>query len=99
MYIEKSVKAALNDFLFAPNDGRTWVDVIERVSDFLARLWSQGGLVGTKANDAFDVKCGLGSTMTGTDIVEGNMIVLTAVAVIHPAEFIELTFKQQMQRA
>jgi phage tail sheath protein FI len=99
VYIETSIKGALNDFLFAPNDGRTWVDVIERVSGFLARLWSQGGLVGTKASDAFNVKCGLGSTMTGTDIVEGNMIVLVAVAVTHPAEFIELIFKQQMQRA
>jgi phage tail sheath protein FI len=99
VYIETSIKAALNDFLFAPNDGKTWVAIVERVSGFLAHLWSQGGLVGTKASDAFNVKCGLGSTMTGADIAEGNMIVLVAVAVTHPAEFIELTFKQQMQRA
>ena len=99
VYIETSVTRALNDFVLAPNDGRTWVAVIERVSGFLGHLWSQGGLVGNKASEAFNVECGLGSTMTGTDIVEGNMIVLVAVAMIRPAEFIELTFRQQMQRA
>jgi Bacteriophage tail sheath protein len=97
VYIETSIKRALNAFVFAPNDGKTWMAVIESVSGFLANLWSQGGLVGDKASDAFTVACGLGSTMTGTDIVDGYMIVLVTVQVTRPGEFIELTFKQPMQ--
>jgi uncharacterized protein len=58
-----------------------------------------GGLVGDKASDAFSVQCGLGSTMTAQDILDGFMIVQVLVAVIRPAEFMQLTFKQEMENA
>jgi Bacteriophage tail sheath protein len=67
------------------------------VSSFLQGLWSQGGLMGAKASDAFTVQCGLGSTMTGQDILNGYMIVQVTLQMIRPAEFIELTFKQKME--
>jgi phage tail sheath protein FI len=35
--------------------------------------------------------------MTGMDVLEGYMIVQVALQMVHPAEFIELTFKQTMQ--
>jgi uncharacterized protein len=99
VYIEQSIKAALNRFVFAPNDGNTWVAVVAMVSGFLQGLWAQGGLMGDKASDAFTVQCGLGSTMTGLDILNGYMIVQVTLQMIHPAEFIELTFKQKMEGA
>ena len=43
------------------------------------------------------MQCGLGSTMTRQDILNGYMIVQVTLQMIHPAEFIELTFKQQME--
>jgi phage tail sheath protein FI len=55
----------------------------------------QGGLSGSKAADAFSVDCGLGITMTD-DVLNGYMNVTVKVAVIRPAEFIVLTFQQQM---
>ena len=67
------------------------------VSNFLQGLWSQGGLLGSTAAEAFSVECGLGSTMTGQDILDGYMIVQVTVQMIRPAEFIELTFKQKME--
>jgi phage tail sheath protein FI len=97
IYIEQSIKNALNGFVFAPNDGNTWVTVTAMASNFLQDLWSRGGLMGAKASDAFDVQCGLGSTMTPTDILNGYMIVQVRLQMIRPAEFIELTFKQKMQ--
>ena len=97
IYIEQSVKAALAPFVFAANTATTWVTVTAMVSNFLTNLWSQGGLMGAKASDAFTVTCGLGSTMTGQDVLNGYMIVQVTLQMIHPAEFIELTFKQQMQ--
>ena len=57
----------------------------------------EGGLMGDKASDAFTVQCGLGSTMTGADVLEGYMIVQVTLQMIRPAEFIELTFKQKME--
>ncbi|MGB9179556.1 MAG: phage tail sheath C-terminal domain-containing protein, partial [Pyrinomonadaceae bacterium] len=97
IYIEQSVKTALNPFVFAPNDGNTWVTVTSMVSNFLQGLWSAGGLMGATAADAFTVQCGLGSTMTGLDILNGYMIVQVTLQMIRPAEFIELTFKQKME--
>lgn len=97
IYIEQSIKAALLPFVFAANDGNTWSKVVSMASNFLQTLWSQGGLMGATAQDAFSVQCGLGSTMTPTDILEGYMIVQVTLQMIRPAEFIELTIKQKME--
>jgi hypothetical protein len=97
IYIEQSVKTALNQFVFKANDGKTWTTVVAMVSGFLNGLWSQGGLMGNSASEAYSVECGLGSTMTGQDILDGYMIVQIQLQMIRPAEFIELTFKQKME--
>ena len=97
VYIEQSIKAALDPFVFAANDGQTWVNVTAMIANFLTGLWTQGGLMGAKASDAFTVQCGLGSTMTGLDVLNGYMRVQVTLQMIHPAEFIELTFTQRMQ--
>ncbi|TPN86217.1 phage tail sheath family protein [Aquimarina algicola] len=98
IYIEQSVKEAAGAYVFAPNDANTWVTVKSMISNFLLGLWNQGGLVGPKPADAFSVSVGLGSTMTADDILNGRMIVAVKVAVSHPAEFIEITFQQEMQK-
>jgi phage tail sheath protein FI len=97
IFVEQSIKAALEPFVFAPNTGQTWATVTSMVSGFLTGVWSRGGLMGAKASDAFTVTCGLGSTMTGQDVLDGYMIVQVTLSLIRPAEFIELTFKQTMQ--
>jgi uncharacterized protein len=97
IYIEQSIKNALNQFVFAPNDGNTWVTVVAMVSNFLQGVWSAGGLMGATASEAFSVECGLGSTMTPTDILEGYMVAQVTLQMMRPAEFIELTFKQKME--
>lgn len=96
IYIEQSIKLALQTYALAENDATTWSTVIASVSSFLTGLWQQGGLMGAKASDAYTVNCGLGSTMTGGDILNGYMIVAVTLQMIHPAEFIELTFTQTM---
>ncbi|MBD78264.1 MAG: phage tail protein [Crocinitomicaceae bacterium] len=99
IYIEQSVQDASKAYVFAPNDAGTWVNVKSMIGNFLFGLWKQGGLVGPKPADAYSVSVGLGSTMTGDDILNGIMRVAVKVAVSHPAEFIEITFQQQMQKA
>jgi phage tail sheath protein FI len=99
VYIEQSIKGALQPFTFAPNDAQTWVAVTAMISNFLQNVWTQGGLMGDKASDAYTVRCGLGSTMTGQDILNGTMLVQVTLQMVRPAEFIELIFKQEMQGA
>lgn len=96
-YIEQSIKAALRQFVFAPNEGGTWATVTASISNFLTQLWQAGGLMGDKASDAFTVACGVPTTMSGLDVLDGYLIANVTVQLIHPAEFIELTFKQNMQ--
>lgn len=96
IYIEQSIKLALQPYVFAANDATTWATASAAISSFLTGLWQSGGLQGASASDAFSVAVGLGSTMTAQDILDGYMIVSVEVAVMHPAEFIVLTFTQKM---
>ena len=40
-----------------------------------------------------------GDTMTPEDVLEGILRVTVLVAIVRPAEFIEITFQQQMQKS
>jgi phage tail sheath protein FI len=97
VYVEQSIKNALNQFVFAANDAQTWTAVVSMISGFLQGLWARGGLMGDKASDAYTVNCGVPQTMTAEDIFNGYMIVSVTLQLVHPAEYIELTFKQTMQ--
>lgn len=94
--IEQSIRIALQAYVFAANDAITWRTVQAAISSFLTGLWQQGGLSGSKPEDAFSVSVGLGTTMTAQNVLDGYMIVAVQVAITHPAEFIELTFTQKM---
>jgi uncharacterized protein len=95
-FIEQSCKLAAQAYVFAPNNKNTWQAVISMISSFLTNVWKEGGLQGSSASDAFSVECGLGVTMTSDDLLNGFMNVTVKVAVVHPAEFIVITFQQQM---
>jgi len=96
IYIEQSIQQALEPYVFAANDSLTWSTVSAAISSFLTDLWQRGGLMGDKPSNAFTVSVGLGSTMTSQNILDGYMIVAVTLQLIHPAEFIELTFTQTM---
>jgi phage tail sheath protein FI len=97
IYIEQSIKQSLQSFVFASNDAKTWTTVTSMISNFLTTLWQAGGLMGAKPEEAFTVACGVPTTMTGLDVLNGYMIVNVSLQLIRPAEFIELTFTQRMQ--
>ena len=56
-------------------------------------------LAGARPQDAFNVSIGLGNTMTADDVLAGWMKFSVMVALVRPAEFIVLTFQQQMNNA
>jgi uncharacterized protein len=95
IFLEQSCKLAAQAYVFQPNDKNTWEAVKAMISNFLTSIWKQGGLQGASPSDAFSVACGLGVTMTANDILEGHMNVSVKVAVVHPAEFIVISFTQQ----
>ena len=98
-FLEQSVKNAARAYVFEPNDASTWINMKCMIENFLRSVWKRGGLAGATPEDAFEVHVGLGDTMTGEDILEGIMRITVLVAISRPAEFIEITFQQQMQKS
>ncbi|MCG8700595.1 MAG: phage tail sheath subtilisin-like domain-containing protein [Bacteroidales bacterium] len=97
--LEQSIKFATKAYVFEPNTANTWVTLKSMIRNFLTGIWKQGGLAGAVPEDAFSVHVGLGETMTPDDILEGIMRITVLVAISRPAEFIEITFQQQMQKS
>lgn len=97
--IEQSIKLAARSYVFEANDANTWINLKSEIENFLTGIWKQGGLAGSKPEEAFSVSVGLGSTMIAQDILDGYLDVAVLVAVTHPAEFIEISFKQQLQKS
>jgi phage tail sheath protein FI len=95
--VEESTKKSTYFAVFEPNDAHTWVKVRGMIENYLTDKWREGALAGATTKDAFYVKCGLGSTMSAQDILEGRLIVEIGMAVVRPAEFIILKFSHKLQ--
>lgn len=98
-FLEQSVKNAARAYVFEPNDANTWINMQCMIESFLRSVWKRGGLAGASPEEAFEVHVGLGDTMTSEDILEGMLRITVLVAISRPAEFIEITFQQQMQKS
>lgn len=97
-FLETSVKNAARAYVFEPNDASTWGAMKCTIENFLRSVWRRGGLAGASPEDAYEVHVGLGDTMTAEDILEGIMRITVLVAISRPADFLEFTFQQQMQK-
>ena len=95
--IELSIKYAAEAFVFEPNVSSTWSNLKAMITNFLTNMWYSGALAGATPESSFSVDVGLGSTMTPIDILDGYMRISVKIAVTRPAEFIVITFEQQMQ--
>lgn len=87
IFIEASVDRGLQWVVFEPNAEPLWARVRRSISNFLTLVWRNGGLEGTKPEEAFFVKCDR-TTMTQTDIDNGRLICVVGVAPVKPAEFV-----------
>ena len=85
--------------MFENNTATTWLTMKNMIDNFLNGIWRRGGLAGQTPEDAYEVHVGLGDTMTAEDILEGYLRITVKVALIRPAEFIELTFQQLQQKS
>jgi phage tail sheath protein FI len=87
IFIEKSVDRGLQWVVFEPNAEPLWARVRRTIGNFLTTVWRNGGLEGTKPEEAYFVKCDR-TTMTQTDIDNGKLIAVVGVAPVKPAEFV-----------
>jgi len=87
LYLEESIEEGTQWVVFEPNDEKLWARVKQTITQFLTRVWKDGMLMGTTAEEAFFVKCDR-TTMTQDDIDNGRLIVLIGVAPVKPAEFV-----------
>lgn len=94
---EKLIGNIVALYAYAANDKMTWASVTAMIANVLTELWTQGELSGSTPGGAFSVQCGVGSTMTGQDILDGVMVVQVALLLRDRADFVELTFRQPLQ--
>ena len=68
--------------------------MVSSVSAFLNGLWRSGGLMGSTAEQAYQVICD-NSTMSQDDIDNGRLICMVAIAPVKPAEFVIFRISQK----
>lgn len=55
-FVEESIAEALRGSVFEPNNMQLWKRLKRTITEFLTRVWRDGGLFGAKAEDAFYVR-------------------------------------------
>ena len=95
--IGDSIREALQRVVFERNIEATWQNVKTAVRGFMRSLYDSGAFQGATADEAFQVFCGLGESMTQTDIDEGKLIVRSRFKAAKPAEFIIVRVEQILQ--
>jgi len=95
--VEQSVKTSTQWVVLEPNDATTWTRLRSSIENYLVTKWKNGALMGSKPDEAFFVRCGLGTTMTAQDIADGRLICEIGMAPVRPAEFVILRFSYVMQ--
>ncbi len=96
--IEQSVYSGIQWAVFEPNDHRLWSSLRGNIGGFMNSLFRAGAFQGEKASDAYFVRCGLGDTMTQTDIDAGLVIVIVGFAPLKPAEFVIVRIQQKVNQ-
>lgn len=95
IHLEQSIARGLQWVAFEPNGGSLWAVVRQVVNDFLHAHWSLGALQGSRAEEAYFVRCDR-STMSQDDIESGRVRCVVGVALVRPAEFILIKVEQML---
>jgi len=87
LYLERSIEKSTQWVVFEPNGDLLWRNVRNTIENFLYNEWFNGRLLGSKASEAYFVRCDR-STMTQADLDEGRLVCEIGVAALKPAEFV-----------
>jgi uncharacterized protein len=89
LMIERSMETALQWAVFEPNNWLTRAKLALATDSFLRELWSRGALMGSKADEAFYVRCD--DTNNPADTRDrGELLIEIGVAPSVPFEFVVL---------
>ena len=86
--VEASIQRGTAWAVFEPNAAPLWAAVRAQIENYLMQKWRDGALMGTKPDQAFFVRVGLGQTMTSQDVIDGRLVIEVGLAVVRPAEFV-----------
>jgi hypothetical protein len=95
--IKQSIYEGTQWAIFEPNDSQLWSDLRSTINNFMLALFRDGVFQGARPDDAYFVKCGLGSTMTQADIDAGQVVIIVGFAALRPAEFTIIRIKQKVR--
>jgi phage tail sheath protein FI len=93
LFLEQTLLANLRWVVFEPNDAPLWLAIRISIEGFMTSLFNQGALQGSKASDAFQVKCDA-TTTSPNDIANGIVNIVVAFAPLRPAEFVIIKIAQ-----
>ncbi len=93
LYIEESLCRGLEWVVFEPNDEPLWIKIRLTVGAFMSDLFREGAFQGSKASEAYVVKCDQ-ETMTQDDINNGIVNIQVGFAPVRPAEFVVIKIRQ-----
>ncbi len=96
IYIEESIYRGIQWAVFEPNDHPLWSSLRANIGGFMNGLFRAGAFQGKTAKEAYFVRCGLGDTMTQSDIDRGQVIVMVGFAPLKPAEFVIVRIQQKV---
>ncbi|WP_034947370.1 phage tail sheath family protein [Erwinia oleae] len=88
--VEKQLGELARVYLFEPNNALTWMKLKGQAWNWLRQQWLAGAFYGSRESDAFSLSVGLGESMTQEDIIAGKMVMSVSLALLAPAEFIDI---------
>ena len=94
LYLEHSIDRSTQWAVFENNGPQLWANVRESVSSFLYNEWVSGALLGANPEEAYFVRCDR-TTMTQSNLDNGQLICLIGVSVLKPAEFVVFRIGQK----
>jgi uncharacterized protein len=97
LFIEESLQEGTQFVVFEPNDVALWEQVKRTVTEFLTRVWVDGGLVGDTVEQAFHVRVDEELNQAASRAL-GILVIEVRVAPTTPAEFVVFRIIQQPGR-
>jgi phage tail sheath protein FI len=87
LFIEESIEEGIRYAVFEPNNLQLWQKLKRTITDFLTRIWRDGGLFGAKPEEAFYVR--IDETLNPfSEQALGRLNIEIGLRPTYPAEFI-----------
>jgi hypothetical protein len=95
LMVEESIQEGTKWVVFEPNDLSLWGKIKRVVTDFLTRVWRDGGLFGATPEEAFYVK--VDEEINPPAVRQlGQVIIEVGIAPVFPAEFVIFRIGQKV---